>query len=168
MVEDLRVVTCGTVGPVKMFLGLVTHAGSRFNRDGVATDQVTGLAQILTGRGHEVGVLISDRDDFDPDTYRLGLSTRIGSAWSQANLEGRWKAYVQRVQCRSAKASTAGSLVARAGSGTRRTLSALGIAGSGADLGRSQFRLAAGFVFRGIVVPSRGTTLAMQQVIQRR
>ena len=134
MVAVLRVVTCGTVGPVKMFLGLVTHAGSRFNRDGAATDQVTGLAQILTGRGHEVGVLISNRDDFDPDTYRLGLSTRIASAWSQANLEGRWKAYVQRVQCRSAKASTAGSLVARAGSGTRRTLSALGIAGSGADL----------------------------------
>lgn len=134
VVEILRVVTCGTVGPVKMFLGLVTHTRSRFNRDGAASDQVTAIAQVLASRGHEVGVLISDRDDFDPDTYRLGLSTRIASAWSQANLEGRWKAYVKRLQGRSANTSTTGSLVARAGSGTRRTLSALGIAVSGADL----------------------------------
>lgn len=121
-------------GPVKIFLGLVTHKGSRFNLDGAASRQITALAQEIAARGHAVDLLISDRDDFDPDRYPMSLSTRLASAWSQASLEARWRAYLDRVQGHPAATLTASSLVARAGSGTRRMLSALGMPGTGQDL----------------------------------
>lgn len=123
-------------GAVKIALGLVTHEGSRFNKEGTAEAQIASIAKALTDAGHDVELLISDRDDFDPARYSLGLANRIVTAWSQAALESRWSAHVGRLQPKSSSRLGLLELIHHLGSGLRRSLSAAGIPGFGRDLGR--------------------------------
>lgn len=122
---------------VRIALGLVTHQGSRFNEGGAAEAQITLIAQTLTEAGHEVELLVSDRDDFDPARYPLGLVNRIVSAWSQATLESRWSAYLAGRQSKDSSSTDLINLAKRLGSGSRRTLSAVGIPGFGKDMRRN-------------------------------
>lgn len=78
----------------RVFLGLVTHKGSRFNSNGQATEQVMRLASALEMVGIESTVLISDRDDFDSVANRITLSHRWNSAWHQAKVERDWSRYL--------------------------------------------------------------------------
>lgn len=122
---------------MKLFLGLVTHGGSQFNADGCAVAQLELIGQALTERGHRLGYLISDRDDFTDIHYDLDLSSRVSSAWSQAGLEHRWNAHVRDL---SVGPSSRAGVVATgqwALSGIRRTLSAAGVPGMSRDMSRS-------------------------------
>lgn len=123
-------------GAVKIALGLVTHEGSRFNKEGAAEVQIASIAQALTAAGHDVELLISDRDDFDPARYSLGFADRIVSAWSQASLESRWSAHLGRLQPKASSSAALLEFANHLGSGLRRSLSAAGVPGFGRDLDR--------------------------------
>ncbi len=122
---------------VKIALGLVTHQGSRFNEEGAAEAQIASIAQTLTAAGHDVELLISDRDDFDPARYSLGFTNRIVSAWSQVTLEARWSTHLAGRQSKGSSSTDLFSSAKHLGSGARRTLSAAGVPGFGRDLDRT-------------------------------
>ena len=75
-------------------VGLVTHPRSRFDADGTATRQAQDLADALGRRGAGAGLLISDRDDYDPQKLPLGRAELRRSARYQADLEYRWRRYL--------------------------------------------------------------------------
>jgi hypothetical protein len=81
-----------------LFLGLVTHGRSRFRERGEET--VAGLDARLAALGVPTRVLVSDRDDYDPEQFPLGSAVRRRSAQYQADLEYRWRRYlgVRKVQ----------------------------------------------------------------------
>jgi hypothetical protein len=78
----------------KLLLGLVTHPHSRFNSGGKATNQVTELCDLVDGLDVSVEVLISDRNDFDQSTTRIGVVERFRSAWWQVKTEQDWANYL--------------------------------------------------------------------------
>lgn len=114
---------------MKLFLGLVTHGGSRFNTDGFAVSQLETIAEALTARGHRVECLVSDRDDFTPTRYDLRTASRVRSAWSQAGLEHRWNAHVSGFPVGPSSRAAVLSRGQWVLSGIRRTLSAVEIPG---------------------------------------
>lgn len=82
------------MSPAKLFIGLITHRQSRFNRDGQAAAAVADLASRLREQGVDVSRLVSDRDDYSaealPVTRRLLLSSALLQAW----IEFRWRRYL--------------------------------------------------------------------------
>ena len=72
-----------------LLLGLVTHPRSRFRESGRHT--VDAVSDALRGSGVRFEVIISDRNDADPDQYRIDRSAIARSARHQAVLEARWR-----------------------------------------------------------------------------
>lgn len=124
-------------GSMKLFLGLVTHAGSRFNGDGSATYQLENIGSVLRSMGHDVESLVSDRDDFNADTYSLGMCARVASAWSQSELEYRWNKHIAEMESGASPGLQLGRVGLRLGSGIRRVLSALEVPGLPHDTSRA-------------------------------
>lgn len=79
---------------MRLHLGVVTHARSRFNKDGAAAVLVAAVAEGLRTRGADTSVLVSDRNDYDPSTWPLTRRDLMRSAWHQALLEYRWRRYL--------------------------------------------------------------------------
>ena len=73
-------------------VGLVTHEGSRFRSQGMATLESVNSAARASGIG--VRVLVSDRNDADPHQHFVTRGTVADSARHQAELEARWRAHV--------------------------------------------------------------------------
>ena len=73
-------------------VGLVTHEGSRFRSQGMATLESVNSAARAAGIG--VRVLVSDRNDADPHQHFVTRGTVADSARHQAELEARWRAHV--------------------------------------------------------------------------
>ena len=73
-------------------VGLVTHEGSRFRSQGMATLESVNSAARAAGIG--VRVLVSDRNDADPHQHSVTRGTVADSARHQAELEARWRAHV--------------------------------------------------------------------------
>jgi hypothetical protein len=96
-----------------LFVGLVTHARSRFRERGVA--MVDSLAERLGGLGVATEVLVSERDAYDPHGLPIDRAERQRSARYQADLEYRWRRYL------GVGAARAGAL--RAAMSLRRRLS---------------------------------------------
>ena len=124
-------------GPMKLLLGLVTHAASRFNVDGSAVSQLEMIESFLSSRGHDVQGLVSDRDDFSNGAYRLGAITRVVSGWSQSGLEYRWNRHLAELESRPSLGKRLGSIGLRLGSGARRALSAAQVPGLPRDTSRA-------------------------------
>ena len=75
-------------------VGLVTHEGSRFRSQGMATlESVSSAAEAAR---IDVRVLVSDRNDADPHQHSVTRGTVAASARHQAELEARWRAHVAR------------------------------------------------------------------------
>ncbi len=73
-------------------VGLVTHQGSRFRSQGIATlESVSSAAEAAR---IDVRVLVSDRNDADPHQHFVTRGTVADSARHQAELEARWRAHV--------------------------------------------------------------------------
>lgn len=79
---------------VSLFIGMVTHARSRFDANGAARGLVDSLAKEAGRLGMNVVAAVSDRDDYDPKRYPLTRWELIRSAVYQARLEHRWRRYV--------------------------------------------------------------------------
>ena len=79
----------------KLLLGLVTHSRSRFNANGQATRMIMELAGFLRDRGMTVQTLISDRNDFDAKSQKIGVLNRLDSARAQVQTEWDWSKYLQ-------------------------------------------------------------------------
>lgn len=77
-----------------LFVGMVTHARSRFNTDGAASTLARSLADETASLGIVTQVLVSDRDDYNPDTMPVSRRTLVTSAVHQASLEHRWRRYL--------------------------------------------------------------------------
>lgn len=76
----------------ELIVGLVTHEGSRFRSQGLATlESVRTAAKVA---GIDVRVFVSDRNDADPHQHSVTRRTVAASAHHQANLEARWRAHV--------------------------------------------------------------------------
>ena len=73
-------------------VGLVTHEGSRFRSQGMAT--LESVSAAAKAAGIDVRVLVSDRNDADPDQHSVTRGTVVSSARHQAALEARWRAHV--------------------------------------------------------------------------
>ena len=73
-------------------MGLVTHEGSRFRTQGMAT--LESVSAAAKAAGIDVRVLVSDRDDADPGQHSVTRGTVAASARHQAELEARWRAHV--------------------------------------------------------------------------
>jgi hypothetical protein len=82
------------VSVASVFVGLVTHPRSRFNADGTATRQAQAIVDALVRRHAGAGLLVSDRDDYDPVTMPLDRTELLRSARYQADLEHRWRRYL--------------------------------------------------------------------------
>lgn len=77
-----------------VFVGLVTHARSRFNADESASRQARELAAALAQRRLTTDVLISDRDDYSAEDFPLTRADLIRSASHVSRLEYRWRRFV--------------------------------------------------------------------------
>ena len=73
-------------------VGLVTHQGSRFRSQGMAT--LESVSSAAKAAGINVRVLVSDRNDADPHQHFVTRRTVATSARYQAELEARWRAHV--------------------------------------------------------------------------
>ena len=73
-------------------VGLVTHEGSRFQSQGLATLETVTISAKAANIG--VRVLVSDRNDADPHQHSVTRGTVAASARHQAELEARWRAHV--------------------------------------------------------------------------
>lgn len=82
-----------TVDP-RIFIGLVTHPRSHFNRKGQATALLESLKEGFALEGVPVSSLVSDRNDFTDPGSTYSMKERIGSAWFQAKLEADWAKYL--------------------------------------------------------------------------
>jgi hypothetical protein len=79
----------------KIFIGLVTHAHSRFNSEGQSSQRINELANALSQLGINVVMLISDRNDFQSSGREIGIGDRVRSAWKQVHIEKAWDKYVR-------------------------------------------------------------------------
>ncbi|MDI1290907.1 MAG: hypothetical protein PSX37_13280, partial [bacterium] len=107
-----------------VFVGMVTHARSRFNVDGAAAALTLRLADELRETGQDVEVLVSDRDDYDPQAMPLRRTTLVRSALHQAALERRWRRYL--VAGGAAGRGAASDLVVQTGMATKRASQSIG------------------------------------------
>jgi len=107
-----------------VFVGMVTHARSRFNVDGAAASMTLGLAEQLREVGLEVEVFVSDRDDYDPVAMPLRRTTLVRSAVHQAALERRWRRYL--VAGGAAGRGAASDLVVQTGMAGKRVSQSIG------------------------------------------
>lgn len=88
-----------------LFIGVVTHARSRFNSRGEAEAQATDLARELEERGVRTTVLVSDRDDYDRASFPLSRLDLSRSAVHEASLEHRWRRYLASGGCTPARSA---------------------------------------------------------------
>lgn len=114
-----------------LFLGLVTHPGSAFNRDNRAGLMLEQLVQELTNQGLTVDYLVSDRNDYSPDEFPVTRDSLIKSATAQSKLERDWRDFVNRRSgiTRTKEAQSQGLYLAMR---TKRMCAALGGAKSAA------------------------------------
>ena len=76
----------------ELLVGLVTHEGSRFRSQGLATlQQVSAMARAA---GVDSRTFVSDRNDADPHQHSVTRGVVAASARHQAELEARWLAHV--------------------------------------------------------------------------
>lgn len=76
-------------------IGLVTHANSRFNRNGASVQQLHDLREELVNRGFQVNAVISDRNEFTERGEKLRLRDQVSAAYHQSKLESQWKRYLR-------------------------------------------------------------------------
>jgi hypothetical protein len=107
-----------------LFLGLVTHSSSVFNRDNRAGKLIQRLAEALTGHGLRVEFLISDRNDYSAVQFPTTRDSLLKAAVIQSSLERDWRNFVDKAAGtnRSKKAQSYGLYVAMR---AKRTLAAL-------------------------------------------
>ena len=126
----------------EVFVGLVTHRRSRFDADGTATRQAQELVDALARRDAGGGLLVSDRDDYDPENLPLDRPQLLRSARYQADLEHRWRRYLAESGGRPARGAVLDGLAAVAMSAKRQVeTGALLPGGDGADGRRAATRL---------------------------
>lgn len=77
-----------------LFIGMVTHARSRFNADGAANRMMESLALAAEALGIDVVSVVGDRDDYDPVQFPMSRMNLIRWAVHQARLEYRWRRYL--------------------------------------------------------------------------
>jgi hypothetical protein len=82
------------MGGAELFVGLITHKGSKFNRDGEAHDTIRKIEAAMAQRGIACSSLISDRDDYSPTEHPLTRTRLLASALFQAKLEFQWRRYL--------------------------------------------------------------------------
>ena len=111
-----------------LFVGMVTHARSRFNVDGVAAGLARSLADETTSLGLTTELLVSDRDDYNPDTMPIGRTTLVKSAIHQASLEHRWRRYL--ADGGASARNAVGDGLAMAGMAGKRVVTSMGDSGS--------------------------------------
>lgn len=121
-----------------LFLGLVTHPTSAFNRDNRAGKLLDQLTEALTSHGLRVDSLISDRNDYSPEDFPVNRASLIEAAEAQSALERQWREYVNvRAGTKPAKnAQSFGLYLAMLG---KRTAAAL--RGKGSSAARAYERL---------------------------
>ena len=78
--------------PVDLVLGLVTHSHSRYRHAGEQTAHTVAAA--LEAQGLRTEVIISDRNDADPNQYRIDRALILRTAQHQAALEARWRKHL--------------------------------------------------------------------------
>ena len=77
-----------------LFIGMVTHARSRFNSEGAAVSLVESLELHARNLGIDVVSTVSDRDDYDPERFPVTRRALIHWSAHQAWLEYRWRRYL--------------------------------------------------------------------------
>ena len=77
-----------------LFVGLVTHKGSRFDMHGEARRTVDAIEAAMTSFAVPCTSLISDRDDYSSVEFPLTRARLAASAAFQAWLEFRWRRYL--------------------------------------------------------------------------
>ena len=77
-----------------LFLGLVTHPASAFNRDNRSSKSLEQLALALTQHGLSVEYLVSDRNDYSPAEYPVTRDSLVKAATAQSVLERDWRDFV--------------------------------------------------------------------------
>lgn len=77
-----------------VFLGLVTHRGSRFPESTGPDGLVHRLSRALTARGITSVVSIHDDDHFDPTVVSLTQEQVVASIKAELAVEQRWRVYV--------------------------------------------------------------------------
>ena len=107
-----------------LFLGLVTHPNSAFNRDKRAENLIERLTQALASQGLNVESLISDRNDYSAVQYPITRDSLLRAAVIQSSLERDWRNFVDSAAGtnRSKKAQNYGLYLAMR---AKRTLAAL-------------------------------------------
>ena len=108
-----------------LFLGLVTHPTSTFNRDNRAGSMLEQLVQELANQGLTVDYLVSDRNGYSPEEFPVTRDSLIKSAIAQSKLERDWRDFVNRRSgiTRTKEAQSQGLYLAMR---TKRTFAALG------------------------------------------
>lgn len=81
-----------------LFVGLITHHGSEFNRNGEAKQTIASIESSMVAQGVACSSLISDRDDYSAIDYPLTRSCLLSSALFQSWLEFRWRRYLARAR----------------------------------------------------------------------
>ena len=78
-----------------LFIGLVSHEGSRF----ALSQGAAGLGQQLSAewgrRGYACEVKINTRDAYDPEVHPITAATVWGAVSAQLRLEASWRAFLQ-------------------------------------------------------------------------
>jgi len=76
----------------RVFIGVVTHEGSRFREP--ATAQLDALAARARDRGWQVATAVNAHDGYSREEFPLGRGVILRSALAQARLEHRWRRYL--------------------------------------------------------------------------
>ena len=80
--------------PPDVFLGLITHPKSSFNKDGRATCLLEQVAQGLKKSGISMEYLVSDRNDYSAQAYPISRDTLLAAAQAQVKLELEWRDFI--------------------------------------------------------------------------
>jgi hypothetical protein len=82
--------------PPEVFLGLVTHPESSFNRDARATRLLEQVAQEMEASGISTEYLLSDQNDYRAHTFPINRKNLIAAANAQAKLEYDWRIFINQ------------------------------------------------------------------------
>lgn len=80
--------------PPDVFLGLITHPRSSFNKEGRATRMLEQVAQGLDKLGVSNEYFVSDRNDYSAQAYPISRGTLLAAAQAQVKLEHEWRVFI--------------------------------------------------------------------------
>jgi hypothetical protein len=77
-----------------LFLGLVTHPTSAFNRDNQARKSLEQVSLALSKHGLRVECFVSDRNDYSAADFPITQESLLKAAVAQTDLERQWRDFV--------------------------------------------------------------------------